>query len=178
MEGINKNAPSLKYFCLWEGRIMRIEWKNIFASADGMYLLQHWMKAKSFSDICLLFLFQLSFSFLHIYIYKCSFHYLSLPLITFHIHPPSLPCTNDEPWMLCGSFRLISSRSVLFRRPVPGRARAQLASIFDSNTLKQYPVPYIAKSRFNELLGILSRVRKCLTTSRSGNSGIYYTSTI
>nr|KAF7421733.1 hypothetical protein H0235_009569 [Vespula pensylvanica] len=43
--------------------------------------------------------------------------------------------------------------------------RAQLASIFDSNTLKQYPGPG-AESRFNVLPGILSRVRKRLTTSR------------
>lgn len=54
-------------------------------------------------------------------------------------------------------------RSVSFQAGL----RAQLASIFDSNTLKQYPGPGV-ESRFNVLPRILSRVRKRLTTSRRG----------
>lgn len=115
--------------------------------------------------------------------------FFSLSLVTFSLPAPSLPRYDERTlsWMLCGSFS-ISSLSLIslflgyFQLRSPRRRRhsrlfrsvsfqaglrAQLASIFDSNTLKQYPGPGV-ESRFNVLPRILSRVRKRLTTSRRG----------
>lgn len=71
--------------------------------------------------------------------------------------PVSGPAASRPP------FSSLPFRSVSFQAGL----RAQLASIFDSNTLKQYPGPGV-ESRFNVLPRILSRVRKRLTTSRRG----------
>lgn len=73
----------------------------------------------------------------------------------------SILCLYLVPRPLARHSRLF--RSVSFQAGL----RAQLASIFDSNTLKQYPGPGV-ESRFNVLPRILSRVRKRLTTSRRG----------
>lgn len=76
--------------------------------------------------------------------------------------PPSLPPVSG-PAASRPPFSSLPFRSVSFQAGL----RAQLASIFDSNTLKQYPGPGV-ESRFNVLPRILSRVRKRLTTSRRG----------
>lgn len=132
--------------------------KKYLASTDGTWDVSITTLNRSqefLSDGYVLFFFTLSFSlFFSFYLLDRVSLALSSELQLYinplFIHPPSLPCTHDEPedepWMLCGSFRLISSRSILFC-PVPGRASPTCVNIWLKH-VKTIPGPVYSEESF------------------------------